>query len=433
MSFARVTLTHIATSTGKSPSDVESFITTLEKNWYDSPESLRSAKVEELIELGIPRFLAGKLIESAQKGQGSNISQQNTAGKNQEEGPLLPLKITDSSKTKKKEKSVFEEKVEEIDKEFLTSAEKTKSIGLIKTIVDNILKDPTSDKYRTLSGSNNMLCMTLWKFRSIRELFALIGFVFNPEANNYFLPQQTVSRLVLEELSNLFDKELVKASQDTFDPFKPSYTSNTANFSIDTLSKLADHETSKFAEELEKLKKNREQLLQNSRFEPLMKIYHRTTAPQFAEDQMETEGNENQDRAIYMRRVMEFQAQFQKEMTFQSARKREFDELVKSPLVPFTELKIQLPNNFIIQLKMHVLEKFRSVITIVASQLIIKERFFLFIVPMLKDKFWSDDQVIANKTLTELGLIPNASLTLKFHNESLNMIPNMLLNQPMMF
>jgi hypothetical protein len=66
MSFTRELLYSIADQLGRSRKDMDPYIAVLEKNWYDTKDSLKSIKQGDLDKLDIPTRLSSMIIEKVQ-------------------------------------------------------------------------------------------------------------------------------------------------------------------------------------------------------------------------------------------------------------------------------------------------------------------------------------------------------------------------------
>ena len=61
--YTRKLMYQIADHLGRSPTDLEPFIATLEKNWYNTKDSLQKLKIQDYDSLDIPRRVSALIME----------------------------------------------------------------------------------------------------------------------------------------------------------------------------------------------------------------------------------------------------------------------------------------------------------------------------------------------------------------------------------
>lgn len=423
MSFARQILYEIAGEIGKPREAMNKFIGILEENMCDTEIALKSTSTEELNELGLPKFIALKLTKKLKIKRGCLP---NNFLKKSKKGNKM---ILEENNIIENNKIPFLDKIlKELFLQYISNQEKFNSLNLLNKILKNILKNPTSEKFRKLNKGNNKLYMNLWKFHEIHDLFKHLN--FNSKENFFFLQQKEIKNNYFNYIIKKIENELSiveKKLNNGFNPFKPSFRTNNPNFDIKVVGELAEKNTSDYFVELQKLKKERENLIKNHKVKRNVKIYKRETKMIIENEEDKVDEKiveidekeiERKEQALLLRkRFLNFQKNFYKEISFSNSRKKEFDEITKKNLNLETIIKIKLPNRFIIEANFHVNDKLESVFAVLKENLIKKEGYFLFVAPFVKNKLEFKD---SKKTLSELSLVPNANLNLLFREEGLN-------------
>ncbi len=162
MSFAEKLLFEIANEIGKKPEHMKSIVQKLEENFCDTEQALLSCSLEDLVDLGVPKFVAKKIMSKL----GKNQTQVKIPEKNEK---ILKLE-------EKSEHKAIKKILERLYKEYLTPSETKSSLIVITKILNNIIKDSKNEKFRKLKLSNNTLFMKLWKFPSVSDLLLFLNF-----------------------------------------------------------------------------------------------------------------------------------------------------------------------------------------------------------------------------------------------------------------
>lgn len=423
MSFAQQILYDIAEEIGKPKEVMNKFIDILEENMCDTELAIKGTSIEELNELGLPKFIAIKLTKKV----GNNKGFLPTSCLKKPKKELKMVLKEDIKVEKIQDKSiVFLDKIlKELFIQYISTQEKFNSLNLLEKILKNILKNPSNEKFRKLNKSNNKLYMNLWKFNEIHDLIKNLN--FKSENNFYFIEQKEINNKHFEYLIKKLDNELKiveKKLNNGFNPFKPSFRTNNPNFDMKVVGEMAKEEGSNYYTELQKLKNEREKLIRNHKVNRNVKIYRREAKMEIEDEkdekiiEIDEKKMERKEQGLLLkRRFLEFQKNFYKEISFSNSRKKEFDEITKKNLNLETIIRIKLPNRYIIEANFHVNDKLESIFNLLNENLIKKEGYFLFVAPFVKNKLDFKD---SQKSLSVLSLVPDANLNLLYKEQGLN-------------
>jgi hypothetical protein len=417
MKFARNLLYEIAEEIGKERESMEPFITILEENMCDTEKALQSTEIEELMELGLPKYICMKIQKKVSKKKSCL--------------PFLAKKEEKKTvQTEKEERIVIreesfkplEDQLKVLLNEYISSKEKLDSLSMLKKILTNILENPENEKFRKLNFNNNTLFMNLWKFHELRRLLILLN--FEVDQNSYYLktiPEEAFS-FILKRIGEEIEKAEKKIGSD-FNPFQPTYRTNNPTFDINIVSKMAKEDQPDYFNELTKLKKERENLIKNHKITQQVKIFKKDFETNKIKEEIDNDEipinieNGKEQLNELKQRMINFQKNFYDEITFSNSRKKEFEELSKKEVYLETFLRIKLPNRYTIEVNFHVNQKLGDLFELLDKYLIYKKDYFLFISPFVKNKF---DFSHSEKKFTELNFVPDANLNLLYSNEELN-------------
>lgn len=375
MSFARRELTSIAKDLGKSLQDVEGFISILEQNWYETQEALRSARVADLDALGVPQFLSLKLIEAASSSQ-----------------QRIPVQYPPEETCRKW--------LLGMDKVFLTPEEKRESLVLLSKILKNIVESPQEARFRSLSLSNDILRLRLWRYREVAALFQ--EWKFESKEGRLFLPLESIKADEFSAFARCIESELSRTSHQGFNPYAAAYTSTTASFSLDKLSTLVGRE------------------------DPVPLLTQETRLPQVVANPPEDSckeaaiNEEEEDISVLKTAVLSAKLRAEQASNFRRARRSEGEE------DGCAEFKVTLPSNWWLHLRLAPNSTVGDLFQLVTDQLSVEDRYCLIMLPSQSVRMWSDNSSIAVRRLKDSLLGTNASLLLRFECEELNKSANIL-------
>jgi len=433
MSYTRSILNQIAAELGKTPAEVQKFVEILENNWYDTEVSLMGVKQEELETMGIPKFLAKKMVDKIEgKCHPTSLKQKpSTTMEADPENKEAPIS---------RDLGVLDSKLSQIFREYISSNEKVQSLTVLAKIFSNIDKEPENEKFRKLSLGNGKLVVSLWRYIPIVELLTLIGFQ-KMKDDSLFLEY---GKLKLENLKFCFsriEKEIKHASSATpkFNPYAAHFTSKNPDFNVESLEKISNFESSKVYDQLKELKQRRDQLIQSHKVLTKTKIIpppvgNESLPMRIESDKAfveEPDEDTSCDIQVLKQAILDFQRSFSGEPTFQNARKKEYEMFMKEPFDLETIIKVRLPNKWVVKANFSPNDTPRRLFEVINKLLIVSEvRFWVFVPPFVKDRICNDDtKNKIDSTFKELGMSPNARLELQFEDAALNKSSVLLKNQ----
>lgn len=383
---------------GKSPGDLQRFKDTLIDNLLDTQETLRETKLEDLEALRIPKVLAVKIVEKSKvlsKEGNANLSSQN---------------VQNVEPVSKEKKAIhdLDEKLDRVFKEFISNEERTEALQMLSKILGNIHSAPNNEKFRKLNMNNGLLNITIFRHLEIFELLLMLGF---QKTQDGYLVLQNYHEPLLVFTIHRVSEELAAASkrQTKFDPFKPSYSSNNPNFSVNMLQQVSDYSISSFDQKLKDLLEKRENLLRNHKVVPkIVKVTEDRKFEHADDNDEEPVINPSEEMKLFKQAVLDFQKVFLGQENFQSANKREFEKMAKEPLV--LETTIRLKTIFgLFEVTFAANDTLKSLFEIVAKTFDLSVDKFCFSVFTKRYFYISPD---SNKTFKDLNMIPNAAIEL---------------------
>jgi hypothetical protein len=246
MSYVQQLLYGIAQEVNKPTNTVNKFITILEDNWYDSEIALKDISENELIELGIPRFLAKKIKQKVDNP--TQIKKNSVFGKKREpeQSEIKPERIIEEKQETKvplvqkemKVEVLFKKAIEALIEEILHLKTRISTLEVIQKVNRNLKKNPTNTKFHILKMSNKKLQEKIFTFRNAKAILHLIGFcekdlngekIYSLETHGENLINNVT---ILDNLLNICISQLKKQVNTSFNPYQASFKSNTGDFSV---------------------------------------------------------------------------------------------------------------------------------------------------------------------------------------------------------
>ena len=246
MSYIEQLLNGIATELNKPTHTVKKFISILEENWYDSEVALKEISENELIQLGIPRFLAKKIKQKVDNP--THVKKNSIFEKKKEpvKSEITPEKIIEEKQEpstpliqkEMKVETLFKKEIESLIQEILHLKTRISSLEIIQKINRNLLKDPTNTKFHILKMSNKKLQENIFAFRHAKSILHLIGFcekkinqekIYSLETHDKNLMNNAT---ILDNLLKICIFQLKKQLNTSFNPYQASFKSNTGDFSV---------------------------------------------------------------------------------------------------------------------------------------------------------------------------------------------------------
>lgn len=423
MSFARTILYNIAVDINKPTNSMDNLADLLEANFCDTQEALSSLSLAELKEMGLPHFIALKVTQAMEQinGHKDNKTKKDIAKQKKKTGPKRDKLLLASLKMR----------MEGINDNFLTKKEKLDSLWLMKRIVQNVLKKPEEEKFRTLKKDNPKLNHKLWRFFYIEEFFFLLNFHLDKKKNIIYLEKSKVNIDTLKLGIEVIDEEIEKAvAMPDINPYQAGFSSNNPNFHIKKVGEMSGFEQSKFAVAFQKLKEDRERLLKNHKVKQVVRI--KKKSGDFNMKGMQDNYNEKEEAKmelnLFKKRVIEFQRSFTTNINFSNRSKKEFEEFLKQPLHLDTVARIKLPDGTIIEANFAANAKIDSIFSLLDLRLKYQTGYFLYVAPGVKNKLDPEDKRLEGKRFCDLGFVPNVLLNLAYHKEELNKEKEFLMN-----
>ncbi len=431
-------MNQIAAEIGKGPADVQKFADILEENWYDSEVAIRAVKQEELDKMGIPKFLAKKIIDKLAGGNIDNLQPKESKGmdierpSSKDPHAIIPPVVSN-------EFQIYDSKLKQVFKEFISGSEKIESLTIISKIFSNILKEPENEKFRKLSLSNGKLVIHLWRFIPVVEFLTLIGF-HRIQDDFLFLEYGKIRKNHIQHCFEKIEAEIKTegSSSPKFNPYAAHFTSKNPDFNIESLEKISNFESAKVHDQLKELKQKREHLIKTHKvvtkakiIPPSFEINQKLIIQEEKSPEGETEEDTSSDVYVLRQAIIDFQRNFSGEATFQNARKKEYDMFLKEPLDLETTIRVRLPNKYVIEANFSPNDSPRKLFAVINEQLLHSEaRYYIYIPPFIKDKIYNDDvKGKTNTSFRDLGMSPNAKFELLYEEVSINKEPVLLKSQ----
>lgn len=427
MSFVRTLLDDIAKEMGRAPSSMDQFVLKLEENMCDTREALQVTTIDELVEIGLPKLIAIKIKKNFEE-----LASKNTIIKEEVyDTPRLIRKYSDENPYE-----YIDTCLRKIYDNYLTANEKLDSLEVLKTIITNLLTNPEEAKYRSLKKNNNKLHNTLWRYLFMEQLFITLGFEYDDQTSCLAISEDKINMGALLYLNDYIrvDIENTKITP-RMDPYKPGFSSTNPNFNIEEVGQISGYENSKFTEQLDELKKERDRLIKQHKIGQNVKLYLKGYNQMISGNNGHIY-NEKEDKEvrdfelkIFKTRIAEFQNKHMKDIQFSSARKKEFEEFLKKPLYLDAILKVKLPNGSIIEANFASNQLLADVFKLLDQYLFYKDGYYLYIAPNIKIRYEKNDAKNLSKRLVDLGMVPDAVLTLLYIHPDINKSNLMLIQE----
>lgn len=394
----------------------------LESNFCDTQEALSSTSVEDLKMMGIPPFIALKLTKAIEQ-----INGVGTDGK--VDVKVSRKKISKSKQQIKEEKkdkillASLKMKMEGINEGYLEPQEKIDSLRLVKKILLNIINNPTEEKFLSLKKSNQKLYLKLWRYLYMIDFFALLYFKNDQATDTVFLPKDKIHIDTLKLGLEVVEEEInIAMKQPIVDHYSAGFSSNNPNFNVKKIGEMSGYEQSKYAEELKKLKLEREQLIKQHKVKQQIRFYKKANfhTTRHLNDNNNEKESEKMELNMFKKRVIQFQKNFQSDISFSNRSKKEFEEFLKQPLHLNTVARIKMPNGDVLESNFASNAPIDSIFELLDKFLIYKAGYFLYIAPGIKNKISPEDKKTCNQRFCDLGFIPNVVLNLSYHKDDLN-------------
>lgn len=244
MSYIHSLLTKIAKDLNKPESSVKRFVTILEENWYDTEPALKEISEDELIALGLPRFLAKKIKQSVDNPQPQKPITMFSKKPKPQQTKIEPEPIIEEVQTSNNGPSeptvqmLFKKEIEGVIAEVLHLKTRISCLEIIQKLIRNLIKDPKNTKFHCIKTSNKKLRENIFVFKHARNVLQLVGFrekevssekVYLLEVHGKELANNVN---ILNDLLSICIPQLKKQINTSFDPYKASFKSNTPSFTV---------------------------------------------------------------------------------------------------------------------------------------------------------------------------------------------------------
>lgn len=393
MSFLERIFREVAAEMGKTPESLDRFKDILEENLIDTPQTLAEATQEDLEALKIPKILVKKLLSRAQQSGPA---------------PVQPPTPTIDPVAKKR-LDQLESKLSAIFRGFISDTERMDSLGMLQKVLGNIRSHPDNEKFRRLNLSNGLLHTTLFRNLDIVDLLTLLNF---HRTSDGYLQVTDVDNDLLDLALKRIEQEMTAAKNKpkTFDPFAPSFSSNNPNFSVDMLKKVSDFNESSFDQRLKELIQQREELFRKHRVTPKLVAVtpNSTPVPGLDLGEGSDELRPGEELRLFKQAILDFQNNFFGEANFQNAKKKEFEKLMKEPLVLETCLRFKTPFG-VYEGTFAANDTLASVFQVISRTFDLKDNSFCL--GVFVNRYFPGSPE-ASKTLRALNLVPNAVMEL---------------------
>ena len=128
---------------------------------------------------------------------------------------------------------------------------------------------------------------------------------------------------------------------------------------------------------------------------------------------VEDDKSQNHELNMYKKAIIDFQKLFMGEMDFANAKKKEFQKLVKEPLIVETNIRIKTSTG-LYEANFSVNDKLKTLFELVAHEFKITPDKFCFSFSMNR-YFYTKTQMF--KTFKELNLVPNGLMEMNMNAE----------------
>jgi len=398
----------IATEMGRPKESMDPVIKIFEENWYDTVESIRGIDVDTLSKMKVPL----RLIEVIQKKLGGD-----TQAQKETQSTKMIIEEQKKEESLKPEEYAFMSSqlnkitinLDELKRYTIKAQTLLEVLNILEKVLSNIVKDPSNEKFRTLSLTNEKLKQNFFAYPSIFDILSIVGFrkkddilhIQSQELNITFINQ------VLKEIDSLKQKTI---ERQAFDPYKSSFSAtgdvNMSNIVNQTSSNYD------YGQKLEELKIKRlnavKPYIENKEVK-LLVLDPNVSIQSFlsTRDEFLEEDDTKTHDYLIKQEIMRWAKEFDDNQQFSSRRRKEFDQLLKQPLFTESRIRVRFPNNQILEAKFSPREPVKNIVDLVRKYLVNPNwDFYLYMTPPVQ-KITSYNW---NKTLEEAEMVPNMLL-----------------------
>ena len=205
--------------------------------------------------------------------------------------------------------------------------------------------------------------------------------------------------------------------------------------SHNNINEADDRLNKEFMEQLDKLKLEKENLVQKYQISQVIKIYQRNGKPiyneknKYLDEEQEVNDRKREEIAAFKDKVAQFSDKFSDDLVLKNIKSNAFAEFMKHPIDFATSIKVKLPNGCAIEAEFKENQPLSDLFKLLNEHLIYNKDYFLCITPSSKIKYENNDISARYKKLKDLGMIPNIVLTLIYHDSKYNNLEFLIVPQ----
>eukprot|EP00347_Sterkiella_histriomuscorum_P021028 403335539 len=451
MSEVRLFLSDLARSMGKDPSMMENFIQTLEDNWLETVDALKSVTNEQWIELKLPMGVVNQIKKRLQE-TGGDVQMQ-TSGSAQSMGTGIqmgaqvkqPVKLQDQemidtssgfSSNNQGSRNYEEHKQSDLKVECLQaltnlnieqsvdiSAHRDTIQTLLK-IVANLITKPLDPAVRRLNKTNATVQKKILNHQYACQFLQLVGFDFNKSLDQVEIGHYSKDQLLIgqdainEHIGNLGGS----IKTPVFDPYSSSISSTTFNklpVQTDPNAQINFYDPSQVTGEIQKIQQERQKAMNQAQVvDRDIKVFNAQSKGTNLKhylmelDRIEIERlkelkmtEEKLEEAIASKQALMFMAENEKQSHFRNKRQDELEKITKQVVYTTALVRIKFPDDYVLQGHFGALEKVEALYQFVREHLYTPERpFILYQAPPKKNL---EDH---RQNLKQVRLVPSGTV-----------------------
>jgi UBX domain-containing protein 6 len=250
-----------------------------------------------------------------------------------------------------------------------------KCLEILNKLVDNIIKNPTEEKYRKIRIENEHIKQKLLTCKYIDLLLDTLGFQLNQQYNDDLKQNENVYLFNIDKLSNLDE---FKKIQDYAKPIKPELDRNVKVY------------TSAQENELNPI-----------RYNNLSEDFYYANKSDVKNEMKQMESN------------------LEKMQMLRTKAMRERDEHLEQRKYVYCVIRVKFSNDLFLQAIFHTNETLQTLYSFIKSCLVDESLSFDLILPASTSLFNSNKYTM-DMTLNEVGLAPASLLHFKCNDSSVN-------------
>ena len=135
------------------------------------------------------------------------------------------------------------------------------------------------------------------------------------------------------------------------------------------------------------------------------------------------------DAAFLKQRLMEFQSNLKSDKKFSNKRNKKLQNLLNEPVHVKTNIRVKLPNHFILDITLALREKIEELFKIIYSFLENKTEGCLFKPPFVSKRVDAKLHMCTENDMFDMDWVPCVTLAFKYYDEELNLKKVLIIDQ----